>query len=183
MTNSADPDQLVCWEANWSGCTLFTKAGSARPELTCQSSWPTCSAIISLRGMDILNRISNIFCKLDNIVTSYLLSCTGVPFWKGACSKRKQCANMESKFTFRLPHSDLYNETICLQNEIKIKVQLDFKSAIHTHFFDLLVNKLPLLRAWLWRWGTSRNLWLWFRLWFWGLFLARTLTLGFWWRS
>ena len=27
MTNSADPDQLASEEANWSGSTLFTKAG------------------------------------------------------------------------------------------------------------------------------------------------------------
>ena len=29
MTNSADPDQLAS-EANWSGATLFTKAGYIR---------------------------------------------------------------------------------------------------------------------------------------------------------
>ena len=28
MTNSADPDQLASSEANWSGSTLFAKAGS-----------------------------------------------------------------------------------------------------------------------------------------------------------
>ena len=27
MTNSADPDQLASTEANWSGSTLFAKAG------------------------------------------------------------------------------------------------------------------------------------------------------------
>ena len=27
MTDSADPDQLVSEEANWSGSTLFTKVG------------------------------------------------------------------------------------------------------------------------------------------------------------
>ena len=27
MTNSADPDQLASSEANWSGATLFAKAG------------------------------------------------------------------------------------------------------------------------------------------------------------
>ena len=27
MTNSADPDQLASEEANWSGSTLFSKAG------------------------------------------------------------------------------------------------------------------------------------------------------------
>ena len=27
MTNSADPDQLASEEANWSGSTLFAKAG------------------------------------------------------------------------------------------------------------------------------------------------------------
>ena len=27
MTNSADPDQLASSEANWSGFTLFAKAG------------------------------------------------------------------------------------------------------------------------------------------------------------
>ena len=27
MTNSADPDQLASSEANWSGTTLFAKAG------------------------------------------------------------------------------------------------------------------------------------------------------------
>ena len=27
MINSADPDQLASKEANWSGSTLFTKAG------------------------------------------------------------------------------------------------------------------------------------------------------------
>ena len=27
MTNSADPDQLASEEANWSGATLFAKAG------------------------------------------------------------------------------------------------------------------------------------------------------------
>ena len=27
MTNSADPDQLASSEANWSGSTLFEKAG------------------------------------------------------------------------------------------------------------------------------------------------------------
>ena len=27
MTNSADPDPLVSSEANWSGSTLFVKAG------------------------------------------------------------------------------------------------------------------------------------------------------------
>ena len=27
MTNSADPDQLAPIEANWSGSTLFAKAG------------------------------------------------------------------------------------------------------------------------------------------------------------
>ena len=30
MTNSADPDQLVSTEANWSGSTLFAKAGCIR---------------------------------------------------------------------------------------------------------------------------------------------------------
>ena len=30
MANSADPDQLVSSEANWSGSTLFAKAGYIR---------------------------------------------------------------------------------------------------------------------------------------------------------
>ena len=30
MTNSADPDQLASSEANWSGSTLFVKAGYIR---------------------------------------------------------------------------------------------------------------------------------------------------------
>ena len=30
MTNSADPDQLASSEANWSGSTLFAKAGYIR---------------------------------------------------------------------------------------------------------------------------------------------------------
>ena len=30
MTNSADPDQLASEEANWSGSTLFVKAGHIR---------------------------------------------------------------------------------------------------------------------------------------------------------
>ena len=30
MTNSADPDQLASSEANWSGSTLFAKAGHIR---------------------------------------------------------------------------------------------------------------------------------------------------------
>ena len=30
MTNSADPDQLASSEANWSGSTLFAKAGYAQ---------------------------------------------------------------------------------------------------------------------------------------------------------
>ena len=30
MTNSADPDQLAFEEANWSGSTLFAKAGYIR---------------------------------------------------------------------------------------------------------------------------------------------------------
>ena len=30
MTNSADPDQLASEEANWSGSTLFAKAGYIR---------------------------------------------------------------------------------------------------------------------------------------------------------
>ena len=30
MSNSADPDQLASEEANWSGSSLFTKAGYNR---------------------------------------------------------------------------------------------------------------------------------------------------------
>ena len=30
MSNSADPDQLASSEANWSGSTLFAKAGHIR---------------------------------------------------------------------------------------------------------------------------------------------------------
>ena len=30
MTNSVDPDQLAFLEANWSGSTLFAKAGYIR---------------------------------------------------------------------------------------------------------------------------------------------------------
>ena len=30
MTNNADPDQLASGEANWSGSTLFAKAGHIR---------------------------------------------------------------------------------------------------------------------------------------------------------
>ena len=30
MANSAEPDQLASEEANWSGCTLFAKAGPVR---------------------------------------------------------------------------------------------------------------------------------------------------------
>ena len=30
MTNSVDPDQLASSEANWSGSTLFAKAGLIR---------------------------------------------------------------------------------------------------------------------------------------------------------
>ena len=30
MANSADPDQLASSEANWSGSTLFVKAGHIR---------------------------------------------------------------------------------------------------------------------------------------------------------
>ena len=30
MANSADPDQLACEEANWSGFTLFAKPGYIR---------------------------------------------------------------------------------------------------------------------------------------------------------
>ena len=32
MTNSADPDQLASSEANWSGSTLFAKAGKIRAQ-------------------------------------------------------------------------------------------------------------------------------------------------------
>ena len=32
MTNSADPDQLASSEANWSGSTLFAKAGHIQVE-------------------------------------------------------------------------------------------------------------------------------------------------------
>ena len=32
MANSADPDQLSSSEANWSGSTLFVKAGYIRVE-------------------------------------------------------------------------------------------------------------------------------------------------------
>ena len=32
MTNSADPDQLASEEANWSGSTLFAKAGHIRAQ-------------------------------------------------------------------------------------------------------------------------------------------------------
>ena len=34
MANSADPDQLASSEANWSGSTLFVKAGYIRVQLT-----------------------------------------------------------------------------------------------------------------------------------------------------
>ena len=30
MTNSVDPDQLASLEANWSGSTLFAKAGQIK---------------------------------------------------------------------------------------------------------------------------------------------------------
>ena len=33
MANSADPDQLASSEANWSGSTLFAKAGYIRVQL------------------------------------------------------------------------------------------------------------------------------------------------------
>ena len=33
MTNSADPDQLASEEANWSGSTLFAKAGYIQVQL------------------------------------------------------------------------------------------------------------------------------------------------------
>ena len=33
MANSADPDQLASLEANWSGSTLFTKAGYIQDQL------------------------------------------------------------------------------------------------------------------------------------------------------
>ena len=32
MANSADPDQLASTEANWSGSTLFSKAGYIRAQ-------------------------------------------------------------------------------------------------------------------------------------------------------
>ena len=32
MANSADPDQVASSEANWSGSTLFAKAGSIQVE-------------------------------------------------------------------------------------------------------------------------------------------------------
>ena len=32
MTNSVDPDQLASSEANWSGSTLFAKAGYVQDE-------------------------------------------------------------------------------------------------------------------------------------------------------
>ena len=32
MTNCADPDQLASSEANWSGSTLFAKAGYTRAQ-------------------------------------------------------------------------------------------------------------------------------------------------------
>ena len=32
MANSADPDQLTSEEANWSGSTLFAKAGYIRAQ-------------------------------------------------------------------------------------------------------------------------------------------------------
>ena len=32
MANSADPDQLASSEANWSGSTLFVKAGHIRAQ-------------------------------------------------------------------------------------------------------------------------------------------------------
>ena len=32
MTNSVDPDQLASSEANWSGSTLFAKAGYIRDQ-------------------------------------------------------------------------------------------------------------------------------------------------------
>ena len=32
MANSADPDQLASEEANWSGSTLFAKAGYIRDQ-------------------------------------------------------------------------------------------------------------------------------------------------------
>ena len=37
MANSADPDQLASSEANWSGSTLFAKAGYTRVQVNLSS--------------------------------------------------------------------------------------------------------------------------------------------------
>ena len=41
MANSADPDHLASSEANWSGSTLFTKAGYIRVQQD-KGSWRLC---------------------------------------------------------------------------------------------------------------------------------------------
>ena len=41
-------------------------------------------------GIDILGRFYAIFDKKTNFVTSFLLSCTPIHFWKGVYSKRKE---------------------------------------------------------------------------------------------
>ena len=43
MTNSADPDQLASSEANWSGSTLFAKAGHIRDQQDQVKWWQHCT--------------------------------------------------------------------------------------------------------------------------------------------
>ena len=42
MANSADPDQLASSEANWSGSTLFAKAGYIRVQQDKGSDYSQC---------------------------------------------------------------------------------------------------------------------------------------------
>ena len=53
MANSADPDQLASEEANWSGSTLFVKAGHIRVQQ--DKGWYSNGGFSDLKGPEIIN--------------------------------------------------------------------------------------------------------------------------------
>ena len=65
MANSADPDQLASSEANWSGSTLFSKAGYIN--IITQNIWISCMCTNSEdQDQTDVEVWSEFFCHIKN---------------------------------------------------------------------------------------------------------------------
>ena len=107
MTNSADQDQLASSEANWSGSTLFVKAGHIRAQQDQGYYYITCKALAKLQQIIFLFFFIYIFFFISDKVWlsiscessscySFCLGCNSLMIWNISLKLHIMCHDQDT---------------------------------------------------------------------------------------